>query len=417
VSGNQNLWQSRDGGASWRILSPFANTGDIDVARTNGNHVAIAVINQIFVSTNALAATVGPPTGVTFTDITRNLPFRNITRVAFDPNDPTILYAVLSGLNTGHVFRTSLSATAWTDISPDLNVPFNAIALDGSDNPTAIYAGTDFGVLRSVDGGASWSVLDDIHFPRVPVFDLVLRNGMLRAGTYGRGAFAFIMPQGPSIAVNLEHDLAFGVVCQGPQFLTLEIFNIGVEDLVINSVQRLMGSTSFSVLATPGPPLVIAAGEHISFTIKCDPAIAGMQETATIRIVSNDPDAPMVDLSATSLQGTAIMATVIADSGDFGRVRRGSFVDQELTINNSGSCPLRISNIGSSSVDFLVPAVVSYPLVVGPGDSIALPIRFQPTSRGVKTATIALTSNDPAGVRNVAVSGTGRAAGGDNDDD
>ena len=302
ASGSQNLLQSMDAGNNWRILSPFASTGDIDVAPSNGNYVAIGVGNRVFVSINALAATVGPPSGVTFTDITRNLPPRNVARVAFDPNDPTVLYAVLGGLNggagnVGHVFRTSVGATAWTDISPDLDVPFNALALDGSNNPTAIYAGTDFGVIRSVDGGASWSILDDIHFPRVPVFDLVLRNGLLRAATYGRGAFEFIRPQGPSIAVNLENDLEFGTVCQGPQLLTLQIFNVGQSDLRIDSVQRLMGSISFSVLATPGTPVVIAASEHLDFTVRYDPAAAAGPETATIRIVSNDPDAPVVDLS------------------------------------------------------------------------------------------------------------------------
>ena len=121
-----------------------------------------------------------------------------------------------------------------------------------------------------------------------------------------------------------------------------------------------MGSTSFSVLATPGTPLVIAAGEHIRFIIKYHSLVAGTPEIATIRIVSNDPDAPTVDLSATGSQGTATMATVIADSGNFGRVRVGSFVDQELTINNSGSCPLQVFNLGSSSAEFLLPAVVSY---------------------------------------------------------
>jgi photosystem II stability/assembly factor-like uncharacterized protein len=410
ASGSQNLWQSRDGGNTWRILSPFATTGDVDVARTNGNNVVIGVGNQVFVSTNALAATVGPPAGVTFIDITRNLPTRNVARVAFDPNDPTIIYVVLGGLNggpgnIGHVFRTSIGATAWTDISPNLDVPFNAIALDGTDNPTAIYAGTDFGVIRSVDGGASWSVLDDIHFPRVPVFDLVLRNGILRAATYGRGAFEFIRPQGPSIAVNLENDLAFGIVCQGPQFLSLEIFNVGKSDLVINSVQRLMGSTRFSVLATPGTPLVIAAGEHVNFTIKYDPTAAGTLETATIRIVSNDPDAPIVDLSATGVRGTAKLATAIANSGNFGNVCVGGFVDRDLTINNSGSCPLRVQSVSSSSAEFLVPAVISYPLVVSAGGSITLPIRFQPASFGAKAANITLISNDPASPRIVAVAG------------
>jgi Abnormal spindle-like microcephaly-assoc'd, ASPM-SPD-2-Hydin len=411
ASGSQNLWQSTDSGNTWRILSAFAGTGNIAVARTNGNNVAIAVGRQVFVSTNALAATVGPPSGVTFTDITRNLPPRNVARVAFDPNDPTLIYVVLGGLNggpgnVGHVFRTSIGAAAWTDISPALDVPFNAIALDGTDNPTAIYAGTDFGVIRSVDGGASWSILDDIHLPRAPVFDLALRNGILRAATYGRGAFEFVRPQGPSIAVNLEHDLEFGTICQGPQFLALEIFNVGKSDLVITSVQRLMGSTGFSVLATPGTPVVIADGEHLGFTVRYDPTTAGTLETATIRIVSNDPDAPVVDLSTTGRRGTPRMTTAVADNGNFGDVCIGAFVDRVLTINNSGSCPLFVLSVTSSSTEFLVPAVVTYPLVIGAGNSIALPIRFQPASFGVKAATITVLGNDPAGPRTVAVSGT-----------
>ncbi len=79
------------------------------------------------------------------------------------------------------------------------------------ETPTTLYVGTDFGVLRSVDGGASWTVLDDIHFPRAPVFDLAFNPaGELRAATFGRGVFAFMKPPGPAIAVGLEDELAFG---------------------------------------------------------------------------------------------------------------------------------------------------------------------------------------------------------------
>ena len=38
------------------------------------------------------------------------------------------------------------------------------------------HAGTHLGVLRSVDDGNTWTVLDDIHFPRAPVTDLVLNT-------------------------------------------------------------------------------------------------------------------------------------------------------------------------------------------------------------------------------------------------
>jgi photosystem II stability/assembly factor-like uncharacterized protein len=409
VSGSQNLWQSQNGGNSWRILSPFNGTGNVDVARANGNNVVIAVRNQVFVSTNALLPTVGPPAGVTFTNITRNLPSRNVARAVFDPNDPSVIYAVMGGFNgfgpgqSGHVFRTSIGAAAWTDISPPLNVPFSAIALDGSSTPTGIYVGTDFGVLRSLDGGGSWSVLDDIHFPRVPVLDLVFRNGMLRAGTYGRGAFAFVKPAGPAIAVNLDHGLFFGTVCEGPKFLKLEVFNVGSADLIIYGVQRLMGSTDFAVLPAPATPLVLAAGEDIEFTVVYIPSTAGAQ-LATIRISSNDPTAPFVDLAASGILGTANLVTAITDSGNIGNACVGSFVDGELTINNSGHCPLVVFNINSSTPEFLTPHL-SAPLLLGSGESTEVTIRFRPASFGAKSATITLISNDPTGPHTIAVSG------------
>jgi hypothetical protein len=415
ASGSQNLWQSRDGGNTWRNLGAFP--GIPSVAPTNGNNVVVAAGNQVFVSTNALAATVGGPTGVTFANITRNLPTRNVQRAAFDPNDPTVIYAVLGGFNgigpaqTGHVFRTTIAGTTWQNISPTLNVPFGALALDGSDTPTTIYVGTDLGVLRSVDRGASWTVLDDIHFPRAPVTELVLsrQGGILRAATYGRGVFEFKRPTGPAIAVNLQSNFDFGTVCDGPAYLTLQVFNVGVADLVITSVQRLMGSTAVSVLPSPGLPLVLAPGEEIDFTIAFSPTTPGSLETATIRITSNDPGAPTVDLSASGTGGVPALELVLPDQGDFGNVCVGSFVDRGLVINNRGPCPLRVTGVTSSSADFIAPGVSFYPLTVDAGDSVELPIRFQPSSFGAKSATLTVTSNDPGSPKTVRVRGTAPA--------
>ena len=260
-------------------------------------------------------------------------------------------------------------------------------------------------MLRSVDGGANWSVLDDIHFPGAPVFDLAFHNGELRAATFGRGMFSFVKPTGPSIAVGLQDNLAFGTVCLGStHFLTIEVSNVGAADLVISSVQRLMGSTDFTVLANPATPLSLAPGENIDFTVAFTPT--GLTpEIATIRIITNDPNAPFVDLTATAILGTAKIATAIANSGSFGNVCLGSFADELLTINNTGTCPLRILNI-SGSPDFLAPSVLSYPLLVDPGDSIDVVIRFQPSAPyGPKAGAITIVSNDPAGAHVVSVSG------------
>jgi hypothetical protein len=86
---------------------------------------------------------------------------------------------------------------------------------------------------------------------------------------------------------------------------------------------------------------------------------------------------------------------VLADKGYFGKVCVGSFADEPLTLNNSGHCPLTVTAITSSSPEFVAPEVLAYPLVVAPGDSLAVPIRFAPTSFGAKSATITVKSNAP----------------------
>jgi hypothetical protein len=411
VSGLQNLWQRH--GGSWRIIAALGASGHVDVAPTDGNYVVIAAREKVYVSINALAPTVGAPTGVTFADITRNLPHRNIARAAFDPVDHNVIYAVVTGFDSGsgqNVFRTTIAGTSWTNISPNLDLPCSAIALDGTTTPTTLYVGTDLGVIRSVDEGNSWSVLDDIHFPNAPVFDLAFnaKAGVLRAATFGRGIFEFVTPAGPAIAVSLEDGLAFGTVCSGPEYLTLKIYNVGKADLVITSVGILFGSVDFSVLSTPSTPLTIEPGDEVDFTISYTPTTPGVAETATVRIISNDPTAPFVDLAATGGGGAGAVATSIANAGDFGDVCRGSFADEPLTINNPGPCPLTINDIIGSG-DFIAPSVLSYPLVVASGASIDVTVRFAPSSYGAHVGTITVVSSDPASPNVVHVSGAAPA--------
>jgi len=96
---------------------------------------------------------------------------------------------------------------------------------------------------------------------------------------------------------------------------------------------------------------------------------------------------------------------IIADAGNFGRACVGSFVDEMLSLSNSGHCTLTITGITSSSAEFLVASVLSYPITVEAGGSLQVPIRLQPTSFGPKSATITVTSDDPDGPRTVAISG------------
>jgi hypothetical protein len=407
VCGNQNLWQSLSSGnaGSWRIVDSRGGPGDIAVSPTNGNYVAHAVGQRVFLSTNALAPTVGGPTGVQFADITRNLPNRNVQRVAFDPIDPAVIYAILGGFygagagQQGHVFRTTAASTVWTDISPPLNIPMGAIALDASTVPTTIYVGTDLGVVRTVNVGRSWTVVDDIHLPAVPVTDLsFVPQAGLRAATFGRGVFEFANPAHASINLSLEDGLDFETVCPGKHTdVALEVVNVGAADLIVTSVFNSVGSTDFTVLPYPLCPAIVQPGEQLDFVVRYTPgASGGPPQAATIRVISNDPDAPIVDVLATGQPGRARVELVVPPHGSVCDVCVGECTDTPVVISNSGTGPLVITDIPCTpGSGFSVSTVLTYPVVVEADGQITVAVRYAPTGQGPASTTLTVTSNDP----------------------
>jgi hypothetical protein len=174
---------------------------------------------------------------------------------------------------------------------------------------------------------------------------------------------------------------------------------------MIVSVQRVAGLTDFTVLPAPATPLSIAPGAQVDFTVAFNPTTTGVVEVATIQIISNDPVTPVLDLPTEGRGAAGAAETVIADNGEFGECCVGAHSDEPLTLHNNGPCHLSVFGVTSSSVDFVPPSVSTYPLIIAAGGSIALPIRFQPTSTGAFTATITVLSSDPTGPKHVQVSG------------
>jgi protein involved in polysaccharide export with SLBB domain len=264
----------------------------------------------------------------------------------------------------------------------------------------------DFSTLAVATGAAIHDTLVEIPAAATPGnYSLqVIANGIA-----SDPVDVSIVAKAPAIAVDPEDGLLFGTVCNQTQYLTLEVFNVGTADLIVDSVARLSGSADFTVLPNPATPLTIGPGEEVDFTVRFQPTTRGVPESATIRILSNDPVKPHFDLATSGTRGTGSLASVIADGGNFGDVCVGGFRDMELTLNNNGACELVIFAIGSSSPEFQVPSVLSYPLIVGAGDSMEIPIRFQPASFGAKFGAITMTSDDPASPKVIQVSGNAPA--------
>jgi photosystem II stability/assembly factor-like uncharacterized protein len=122
------------------------------------------------------------------------LPARFIWDIDTLPADPNTVIVVVSGFGTGHVWRGVISggSASWSDISgtgatavPD--VPANAIVIDPA-APATFYVGTDIGVYRTTDGGATWNDFGE-GLPNSAVYDLRLHDPtrLLRCVTHGRG--------------------------------------------------------------------------------------------------------------------------------------------------------------------------------------------------------------------------------------
>ena len=353
VSGSQNLWQ-RQASGTWRIIATLGSTGNVDVAPANGNHVVIGAGSQVYVSTNALATTVGGPTGVTFSNITANLPGRNVTRAVFDPIDPNLIYAVLDGFPTiRRPGRTCSGPRSAPARGPTSHRCLTSVRSNRRRRDDHAHDALCRNRLRRPPLDRPWRLLVDPRrdpFPQgASVRPCIRRTGRRAAGRYlwprrirVREARRPGDRGGTPGRTRLRHRLRRAELPDSDRLQCRR------SDLVITNVERLFGSTDFTVLPTPATPLTISPGEDVEFTISFTPTTAGVTETATIRIISNDPTA-VVDLAVTALQGTGAIATAIADSGNFGDVCLGSFADKPLTINNSGDCTLSISNISGSA--------------------------------------------------------------------
>jgi hypothetical protein len=155
-----------------------------------------------------------------------------------------------------------------------------------------------------------------------------------------------------------------------------------IDDDVSNSVSY--------TLPPPNPPTIITSPGYRA--IKGWDACTGWGSLKATRFLG-------------AIAGLPIVATAIADAGQFGNACVDSWIDETLTINNSGFGLLAITAITSNSADFLTPSVSAFPLLVSVGSAIDVTIRFQPVSAGSKSGKITIVSNDPSSPHVIDVSG------------
>lgn len=188
-SARVNIYRTSDQGSSWERVYTGATSfiSSIALSYQRSEHILIGTTNgEIRVTTDD---------GATWRRA-QGIPGRYVTDIKFDPNIADRVYATVSGTGSGHVFRSDDGGLTFTNISANLpDVPTNTVAVD-PENTNHLFVGTDAGVLVSLDGGGLWLPFNQ-GMPYAPVVDLRVAYGerTLIAATHGRSSFSIDITQ------------------------------------------------------------------------------------------------------------------------------------------------------------------------------------------------------------------------------
>ena len=207
---SQRLWSSRDGGRTWKNLSPDLTrhapetqeksggpiTGDMNGPEVYGVIFSVGPskkdVNVIFTGSDDGLVHVTRNGGTTWTNVTpKEMPdFGRVSQIdasAFDAGTAYIsVRRPLLNDRAPYIFKTTDYGKTWTKIVNGLGVEDYVHAV--REDPTRrglLYAATQHGVYISYDDGAQWQSLK-LNMPDVPVADLIVERDELVIATHGR---------------------------------------------------------------------------------------------------------------------------------------------------------------------------------------------------------------------------------------
>ena len=213
--GHQNIFRSRDGGETWKIVSPDLSRAD---EGTPSNLDAPTLADDNNVRRHGVVYSIAPSplrTGLIWagTDdgyiwVTRPstgsgqaLHWQNVTPpqlsawskvgiIEASHHDPAVAYAAIDRHRLDdykpYIYRTNDGGATWTSISS--GIPAGSFVNAVREDPVQaglLYAGTERGVYVSFDDGANWQPLQ-LNLPVTSIRDIAVHGNDLVLATHGR---------------------------------------------------------------------------------------------------------------------------------------------------------------------------------------------------------------------------------------
>ncbi|HEX8433781.1 choice-of-anchor D domain-containing protein [Archangium sp.] len=178
---------------------------------------------------------------------------------------------------------------------------------------------------------------------------------------------------------------------------TVTVSNTGTGPINITHIYK-SAPTSFTLGSLPSLPHTLAAKAELKVLVTYNPtAVSTETDSGTLNLLSDDPAWRSV---AVNLTGKGVAPNVVFNPNPlaFGDVRVTSTVTQTVTVSNTGTGPITITNISRSGhAAFALVNPPSTPFTLAKDQSQPVSVRYNPTTVSTETDTgvLLLATGDP----------------------
>jgi len=186
---------------------------------------------------------------------------------------------------------------------------------------------------------------------------------------------------------------------------TATLTNTGSQPVRVTQLSSSSAEFSTSGLSMP---FTLAPGQSAQFRVAFKTSTVGSVSGELTAMTSKGGGSTKVRLKGNA-GSTASQLSLSTTSLRYGNVLVNGTSTQAVTLKNSGSSDLTISQVAVSGAGFSASGF-AVPATIPAGQSVALQVTYAPTAAGASSGSVAITSNAQGSISTVSLSGTGMNA-------